>query len=92
MNVKHLNNNELASFVSGGLYCSRDDLVDLVYLLVERLEQSTVDNQEVVDDISNNFDEFESAYATVSHDINKDITIEYHDELKSLKETIQEYL
>jgi len=65
MNVKHLNNNELASFVSGGLYCSRDDLVDLVYLLVERLEQSTVDNQEVVD---------------------------YHDELKSLKETIQEYL
>jgi len=94
MNIKHLNNNELSSLVGNGgcAGLSESELIDLVDNLVERLDQAAIDNQDVIDDISNVFDEFEVAYNTVSDDIDAEITDEYNDELKTLKSTIEEYL
>jgi polyhydroxyalkanoate synthesis regulator phasin len=94
MNIKHLNNSELRSLVGNGgcAGLSESELIDLVDDLVERLDQAAVDTQDVIDDISNVFDEFETAYNTVSDDIDAEITDEYNDELKTLKSTIEEYL
>jgi hypothetical protein len=94
MNIKHLNNSELGSLVGNGgcAGLSESELIDLVDDLVERLDQAAVDTQDVIDDISNVFDEFETAYNTVSDDIDAEITDEYNDELKTLKSTIEEYL
>jgi hypothetical protein len=94
MNIKHLNNSELGSLVGNGgcAGLSESELIDLVDNLVERLDQAAIDNQDVIDDISNVFDEFEVAYNTVSDDIDAEITDEYNDELKTLKSTIEEYL
>jgi len=93
MNIKHLNNAELSSLISGGLRCeSTDELLELIDDLVERLDQAAIDNQDVIDDISNVFDEFEDAYNAVSDDIDAEITDEYNDELKTLKSTIREEL
>jgi hypothetical protein len=90
MNIKHLNDSEVVSFISGGLDYSNDILKDIIDDLVNRLEQCEKDNQDAIDDISNHFEEFESAYATVSHDIDNELTKEYRHELKQLKEIIME--
>lgn len=93
MNTKHLNNAELSSLISGGLCAeSTDDLLDLIDDLVERLDQAAVDNQDAIDDISGALDEFTAAYATVSTDIDTELTDEYNDELTTLKTKIQDYL
>lgn len=92
MNIKHLNNAELTSLVgngNAGTY-SKDELLELVDELIDRLDQSAIDNQDAIDDIANVFDEFESAYATVSHEIDSELSDEYDDELKALKLTIRE--
>ena len=94
MNIKHLNNAELSSLVGNGgcAGLSESELIDLVDDLIDRLDQAAVDTQDVIDDISNVFDEFEAAYNTVSDDIDAEITDEYNDELKTLKSTIREEL
>ena len=91
MNIKHLNDTEALSLLSGGLTnYDNNDLKDIIEDLIERLEQADKDSQDVIDDITSHFEEFESAYATVSHDINNELTKEYSHELKQLKEIIME--
>ena len=93
MNIKHLNNAELSSLISGGVfYDNTNDLLGLIDDLVERLDQAAVDNQDMIDDVSGALDEFTAAYATVSTDIATELTDEYNDELTTLKTKIQEYL
>ena len=93
MNIKHLNNAELSSLISGGLRTeSTNDLLDIIDDIAERLDQMIDDNQDMIDDISGALDEFTAAYATVSDDIATELTDEYNDELTTLKTKIQEYL
>ena len=91
MNIKHLNDDELRSLLSAGIdVYSKDDLKEIIDDLIDRIDQVYKDNQDAIDDISNHFEEFESAYATVSHDIDNELTKEYRNELKELKELIME--
>lgn len=94
MNIKHLNNSELGSLVGNGgcAGLSEAELIDLVDDLIDRLDQAAIDNQDMIDDISNVFDEFEDAYNTVSGEFDTEVTDEYTDELKTLKSTIREEL
>ena len=91
MNIKHLNDDELRSLLSAGIdVYSKDDLKEIIDDLIDQIDQVYKDNQDAIDDISNHFEEFESAYATVSHDIDNELTKEYRNELKELKELIME--
>ena len=67
-------------------------LIDVIESLSERVEQAQVDTQDALDDIANTLDEFNTAYATVSNDIDTTITDEYSAELKLLRDTITNYL
>jgi len=67
-------------------------LIDVIESLSERVEQAQVDTQDALDDIANTLDEFNTAYATVSNDIDTTITDEYSAELKLLRDTIKNYL
>lgn len=91
MNIKHLNDDELRSLLSAGIdVYSKDDLKEIIDDLIDRIDQVYKDNQDAIDDIASHFEEFESAYATVSHDIDNELTKEYRHELKQLKELIME--
>lgn len=91
MNIKHLNDDELRSLLSAGIdVYSKDDLKEIIDDLIDRIDQVYKDNQYAIDDIANHFEEFESAYATVSHDIDNELTKEYMHELKQLKELIMD--
>ena len=67
-------------------------LIEIIDALSERVEQAQVDTQDALDDIANTLDEFNTAYATVSNDIDTTITDEYSAELKLLRDTITNYL
>ena len=67
-------------------------LIDVIESLSERVEQAQVDTQDALDDIANTLDEFNTAYATVSNDIDTTITDEYSAELKLLRDTVTNYL
>lgn len=70
---------------------THEQLIDIIDTLAGRIEQGHIDTQDSIDDIANALDEFNTAYKTVSDDIDKDTTDEYTKELKTLIETIKEY-
>jgi len=93
MTYSHLTDNEMLSLINNNTQDKTSaQLIDVIESLSERVEQAQVDTQDALDDIANTLDEFNTAYATVSNDIDTTITDEYSAELKLLRDTIKNYL
>jgi len=93
MTYSHLTDNEMLSLINNNTQDKTSaQLIDVIESLSERVEQAQVDTQDALDDIANTLDEFNTAYATVSNDIDTTITDEYSAELKLLRDTITNYL
>jgi len=93
MTYSHLTDNEMLSLINNNTQDKTNaQLIDVIESLSERVEQAQVDTQDALDDIANTLDEFNTAYATVSNDIDTTITDEYSAELKLLRDTITNYL
>ena len=93
MTYSHLTDNEMLSLINNNTQDKTNaQLIDVIESLSERVEQAQVDTQDALDDIANTLDEFNTAYATVSNDIDTTITDEYSAELKLLRDTIKNYL
>lgn len=93
MTYSHLTDNEMLSLINNNTQDKTNaHLIDVIESLSERVEQAQVDTQDALDDIANTLDEFNTAYATVSNDIDTTITDEYSAELKLLRDTITNYL
>ena len=93
MTYSHLTDNEMLSLINNNTQDKTNaQLIDVIESLSERVEQAQVDTQDALDDIANTLDEFNTAYATVSNDIDTTITDEYSAELKLLRDTVKNYL
>ena len=93
MTYSHLTDNEMLSLINNNTQGKTNaQLIEIIDALSERVEQAQVDTQDALDDIANTLDEFNTAYATVSNDIDTTITDEYSAELKLLRDTITNYL
>jgi hypothetical protein len=93
MTYSHLTDNEMLSLINNNTQDKTSaQLIDVIESLSERVEQAQVDTQDALDDIANTLDEFNTAYATVSNDIDTTITDEYSAELKLLRDTVTNYL
>ena len=93
MTYSHLTDNEMLSLINNNTQDKTSaQLIDVIESLSERVEQAQVDTQDALDDIANTLDEFNTAYATVSNDIDTTITDEYSAELKLLRDTVKNYL
>ena len=93
MTYSHLTDNEMLSLINNNTQDKTNaQLIDVIESLSERVEQAQVDTQDALDDIANTLDEFNTAYATVSNDIDTTITDEYSAELKLLRDTVTNYL
>ena len=93
MTYSHLTDNEMLSLINNNTQGKTNaQLIEIIDALSERVEQAQVDTQDALDDIANTLDEFNTAYATVSNDIDTTITDEYSAELKLLRDTVTNYL